>query len=186
MRIKYIKIDNPENVKYKINWQIPYERFPLTIGEEYTVYAIEYTNEGTVNFFIMDEGGSIYPFNYPSEFFIITDNRMSQYWVGFTGVEKYPIDQPTFPNLITFNEWKNNKFFEEEMMDDIGNANTIFKKYKFLIDNEFPDNRLQKAISVGDNWVMCVNCDDSWETFNNQGIIECPKCYTKQNNPYYI
>lgn len=51
MRVKYTKIDNPESVKFKINWQIPYDRFPLKIGEEYTVYAIEYNDEGRVNFF---------------------------------------------------------------------------------------------------------------------------------------
>jgi hypothetical protein len=184
MRVKYTKIDNPENVKFKINWQIPYDRFPLKIGEEYTVYAIEYTDEGRVNFFILDEGGNIYPHNYPSEFFIVTDNRMSKYWVDCTGKESYPINT-VFPNLITFKEWKYNRFFEEEMMDNIGNANTIFKNYKNLIDNEFPNNQLQNAISVGDNWVMCFNCDDSWAIINNDGIIECPKCHTKQNNPYY-
>ncbi|ALR31268.1 hypothetical protein ATE47_12375 [Chryseobacterium sp. IHB B 17019] len=184
MRIKYIKIDNPEKVNYKINWQIPYERFPLTIGQEYTVYAIEYTEEGRINFFIIDEGGNTYPHNYPSEFFIVTDNRMSKYWEGLTGKENYPIDT-FFPNLITFKEWKCNKFFEEEMMDNIGQANTIFKKYKSLIDNEFSNNQLQNAVPIGDNWVMCFNCNNSWEIANNNGVIECPKCKTRQNNPYY-
>ncbi|SDQ64558.1 hypothetical protein SAMN05421664_1998 [Chryseobacterium soldanellicola] len=184
MRVKYIKIDNPEKVKYKINWQIPYERFPLIIGKEYTVYAIEYTEEGEINFFILDEGGNTYPYNYPSEFFLVTDKRMSKYWEGFTGKESYPID-PIFPSMITFKEWRHNKYFEEEMMDNVGNANAIFEKYQNLINNEFPDKQLQSAISVGDNWVMCCNCDNSWKLTNEEnGIIECSKCHTRQNNPY--
>ena len=55
MKIRYIKIDNPEKIKYKINWQLPYDRFPLTIDQEYTVYAIEYTEDGRINFFILNE-----------------------------------------------------------------------------------------------------------------------------------
>ncbi|RNA63017.1 hypothetical protein D1631_14290 [Chryseobacterium nematophagum] len=185
MRVRFIKIKNPEKIKYKINWQIPYDRFPLTIDQEYTVYAIEYTEESRVNFFILDESGNTYPQNYPSEFFQITDSKMSKYWEGFTGKENYPTE-PLFPNLITFKEWKNNKYFEEEMMDNIGNANIIFKKYQNLINNEFPDSQLKNAISMDKNWVMCPNCDNAWQTDNINGIIECPKCHIKQNNPHYI
>ncbi|CAA7194589.1 hypothetical protein [Chryseobacterium potabilaquae] len=182
MKIRYIKIDNPEKIKYKINWQLPYDRFPLIIDREYTVYAIEYTKAGRINFFILDESGNIYPHNYPSEFFQVTDNRMSKYWDGFIGKENYPVEI-IFPNLIAFKEWKNNKYFEEEMMDNIGDANVIFKKYQNLIDNEYPNNQLQNAILAGDNWVICYNCDEAWEIKNNDGVIECPKCNIKQNNP---
>lgn len=186
MKAKYIKIDNPERVKYKINWQISYDRFPLIIGKEYIVYAIEYTNKKKINFFLLGESGIIFPYNYPSEFFEITDNRLSKYWEGYDKNDSfYPLKNPIYPNLISFKEWRDDEYFEWKMFENTDDANEIFQKYKNLIDNEYPNDQLENAVSVGDNWVMCFNCDNSWEISNNNGVIECPKCNTRQNNPYY-
>ncbi|MCQ9635296.1 hypothetical protein MP477_10055 [Chryseobacterium sp. WG23] len=186
MRVKYIKIDSPENVSYKINWQRPFSDFPLIQGKNYTVYAIEYTDERKINFFLLDEGGNIYPSNYPSEFFEISDPRMSKYWERTNDNQLYPIQNPIYPNIITFKEWKINKYFEEDMFKGINGANDIFQSYKKLIDNEYPDESLDSAIIMEENWILCPICNNAFENLSREGIISCANCKARLNNPCWI
>lgn len=187
MKAKYIQIKNPDKVRYKINWQITYDKFPLILNKEYTVYAIEYVNRDNINFFIMDESGNIYPNNYPSDFFTITDNRMSKYWENTMGNKNYPIlSIPKYPFLITFSDWINNPYFEEEMMEGQEGTNRIFNKYKTLIDCEYPDKNNISALLISDDWVMCNFCEESWEVQDkNCGVIICPNCKKHLNNPLW-
>lgn len=184
MRVKFVEIDNPENVDYKINWQINYKDFPLTIDKEYIVYAIECLDKKHINYFLLDDGGNLYPNNYPSDFFIITDDRMSKYWVNRDGLNTFDKFKVHYPSLITFKEWVCDAFFEEDMMEN-NEALKIFNQYKKLIDIEFPDKSLPTAILISDNWVMCNFCDESWIVSSENGIVICPNCKRESNNPLW-
>lgn len=186
MRVKFIEISNPDEVEYKINWQIEYTEFPLTLNKEYTVYAIECTGKGRfINYFILDDSGSIYPNNYPSEFFEITDNKLSQYWENKNGMHLFNKSKLKCPELIAFKEWVENPFFEGDMIENNNDALKTFKKYKELIDVEYPDHSLPNAILISDNWVMCDYCEESWPITSKNGVIICPNCKRKSNNPFW-
>ncbi len=185
MRVKYAlqnlhSIENKPSVKEYLNrWLILPDSFALTFGKEYTVYAIRYTKEGYERFYICDESGSIYPKSYPSEFFKVTDNRLSKFW-GINEKE-YPIKIQHYPKLITFNEWKENEFFEEEMIENEGGANEVFKKYKETLDFEYSNSEYPTAESIDDCWFLCSQCNHTWESISDLELIQCPNCLTVQN-----
>ncbi|MBU1628487.1 MAG: hypothetical protein KKH06_00145, partial [Gammaproteobacteria bacterium] len=60
-----------------------------------------------------------------------------------------------------------------------------FKKYKKLMDLEFPNSSVIKVASdLGKSWIMCPDCDEAWENKSSAALVECPKCKTLLNNPY--
>lgn len=185
MKVEFIEIENPEKINYKINWQRNYSDFPLSINKKYTVYAIEYFDDKHINFFILDDGGNTYPNNYPSDFFKIIDNRLSACWINKGNNLNYPLKNVVNNTIITFKEWIENKYFEYELFENLNNSTAIFDKYKIFMDCEYPDESFPEAIVIINNWVMCSYCSESWETKDHLGIIICPKCNKKNNNPFW-
>lgn len=192
MKVKYIIKNITQHQKegltinekrYYDGWSILPEEFAFTYGKEYIVYGVDYSAEGLVNLMLINDHGFAYPQFYPIEFFEIIDNRLSNCWINKVG-NTYPM-HIKYPSLITFKEIIEDQFFFDKILDCRDNTCSIFQKYQKLMDNEFPDKNLQEGIAVGDNWVMCYNCDEAWQVNNDIGVIECPKCLTRQNNPYY-
>ena len=35
---------------------------------------------------------------------------------------------------------------------------------------------------IGDDWVMCPICQESWENVSKYGMVRCPKCNSKLHN----
>lgn len=165
------------------NYEISYEEFSVKEGFEYTVYALG-MNYGHIWYCICDDNYFFYPNWNPSTLFEIVDNRLSRYWVlGFREQNNKKIP------LLSFCEWVNDEYFYGELVD--GNANepnaVIFRKYKELLDLEFPDSSVTEIAQIGDEeWLICPKCLDAWQSKNNQdALVKCPKCQLVLNNPRY-
>ncbi len=174
----------PNEKEYYDGWNILPDSFHLTYQKEYVVYGLDYSKEGYINFLIVDDTEVSYPKIYPSEFFEITNNRISEYWIG-TEEKEFPIKNIKCPNLISFKEIVENEYFFEDILDCKNNTCEIFSKNKELMDNEFPDNNIKSAEIIDANWVFCGYCDESWEVKSKQGVIVCPKCGKRNNNPFW-
>jgi hypothetical protein len=174
----------PNQQNYYDGWHILPEEFHLVFNKEYHVYAIEYIEDAFEHFYVLDETGSIYPRSYPSDFFEIVDNKLSKYW-NYKKGDTYPLKIINTHKLITFKEWREEEYFEYYMLENIGDSNAIFTKYKKLIDFEFQDTSYPFAERVESNWFLCstYNCDNSWEDNLEGEITICPKCYKLQNKP---
>lgn len=60
-------------------------------------------------------------------------------------------------------------------------------KYAECFKERYQDPNLNIiAESIGENWVLCPECDEAFEVDENQGVITCPNvaCKTQMNNPY--
>ncbi len=109
--------------------------FPLTVGKEYTVYALKQL-QGTVWYYICDDNSTYYPIQTPAPLFEMVDNRMSQYWrfkVYNNGLLK-----------IAFQQWFSAPYFYDKLTNQKAEEVLIFEKVKELMDAEvlFPDPML--------------------------------------------
>jgi len=159
------------------------EPFYSELGKIYIVYAFGIFRE-YFKYCICDESYSFYPLWNPANFFEIIDGCCSRYWlVGLRedNNEKIP--------FLSFPEWANNPYFYGELVD--GNKNDtnaiIFRKYKALMDLEFPDPSITEKAEIGDrDWLICPKCIDAWEWKDDRdALVKCPKCRTIFNNPRY-
>lgn len=88
--------------------------------------------------------------------------------------------------------------FLYELVDDLEPLTTEkFKVAKDKIDKEFSyyftdDENCQNedikvsAMPIGENWVLCPECDEAFEADKEKKVIQCPNiaCREKLNNPY--
>jgi hypothetical protein len=159
-------------------------KFALVIGKEYNVYAITLFL-GYVWYFICDEDYVYYPIWNPSPLFEVVDGRLSKYW-------RYNFIKGNLPvaksrSIFAFEEWAKNPY---RYYDNLTNGNesevAIFKRYKDLMDLEFPCPSITKKASIlKESWVMCPNCDESWEELSKDGMLRCPKCKEFLQNPFF-
>ncbi len=183
MKIKCINNRKSTPQKTLSEEQIYYDPLPLIIGKEYVVYAVGEFENATW-YCICDEHYTYYPMWRPFPLFGIVDNRLSRYWV-FSLQEWENKKQP----LISFPEWANDSYFYGELVE--GNSNdqnaVTFRKYKELMDLEFPDKAITEIAEIGDSdWLICPTCIDAWDCPNAQdGMVTCPKCKKIMNNPRY-
>lgn len=154
--------------------------FDLIIGKEYVVYGITLFL-GYVWYYICDEVYIYYPIWNPSPLFEVVDGRLSRYWsYGF-----YPGSTESETHVIFgYEEWVNDPYHYDKLTDGEEVEVAIFRRYKELMDLEFPDPSLSKvATNLGDGWLMCPDCDEAWETSSSDGMVRCPKCRLLMNNP---
>ncbi|HAX75168.1 MAG TPA: hypothetical protein DCY88_04850 [Cyanobacteria bacterium UBA11372] len=101
--------------------------FPLTVGKEYTVYALKQW-QGTVWYYICDDNSTYYPIQTPAPLFEMVDNRMSKYWrfkFYNNGLLK-----------IAFQQWFSEPYFYDKLTDQKEEQVLIFDKVKELMDEE--------------------------------------------------
>lgn len=101
--------------------------FQLTIGQEYTVYALKKWKE-QVWYYICDDAYTYYPQQNPAPLFEIVDDRVSQYW----RVKFYPNGLLRF----AFKEWVDDDTFYDKLTDMEEEQVLIFERVKELIDGE--------------------------------------------------
>ena len=41
------------------------------------------------------------------------------------------------------------------------------------------------ALDLGNNWLMCPICQETWEGHSTYGMLCCPKCNNLLHNPKY-
>jgi len=149
-------------------------------GKKYLVYGV------SGNMFITYESDE-HPLNllFQDEVKIL-DDTPSKYWIKYA-------DNTYLP------EGWNDENYLYELVDDLNPiSNKKFKDAKEKIDKEFAyyfvnDNEKYQdpnikitAEPIGDNWVLCPECNEAFEVDKEQGVITCPNvaCRTKMNNPY--
>ena len=137
-------------------------------------------------FYICEDKNASNPFPiwHPAPIFSINDARLSKYWI-------YSVQDCKELNrnrhFWTFPDWAIDPFFYSRLLDNEVNEVEVFKKYKLLMDLEFPDPDIsEKATALEDGWVMCPTCIDAWQPHSYSGMIVCPKCHHTMHNPYYI
>lgn len=162
--------------------------FALKIDKEYNVYAIT-LQLGYVWYYICDEDHyDIYPVWNPSPLFEVVDGRISKYWkYNFVRLNS----QIRFARPITifaFTEWAIDPYeYYYKLTDGDEKEVAIFEHYRGLMDLEFPIISIsKKAEDLGRNWVMCPDCDETWEASSENGMLKCPKCLALIHNPLYI
>lgn len=175
MKIKKNKNSSPE--KYDLN---------LEEGKIYVVYSLAIL-EDVLWYAICENNQTFYPLLKPSTLFDIVDNRLSRYWIfNIWGVsENINKEIP----ILSFPEWAKDPYFYGELIEDNSNDPNaiIFKKYKELMDLEFPDPSISETAQIGDaEWLICPKCIDAWQSKNDRdALVKCPKCKTIFNNPRY-
>ena len=100
---------------------------PLTVGEEYVVYAMREW-QGKVWYYICDDNYSYYPIQTPAPLFEVVDNRVSKYWrlmLDVNGVLR-----------IAFEQWFTDPNFYDKLTDREEAEVLIFEKVKELMDAE--------------------------------------------------
>lgn len=101
--------------------------FPLTVGKDYTVYALKEW-KGSVWYYICDDNSMYYPMQNPAPLFEVIDNRMSKYW-------RFKL----YPNgllKIAFEQWFSDTYFYDKLTNQEEAEVLIFEKVKELIDAE--------------------------------------------------
>lgn len=192
MKVKYIVRDielklktglSPNEEKYYNGWSILPSKFHLTFEKGYVVYGIEFDKNGYINFLIVDDTEVDYPKSYPSEFFEIIDSKISKYW----GIKdkNFPIHPTAWPVLIFFKEAMDRYYFFDDLIECKNGAQELFLAYKKLMDLEFLDDKLKTAEALEMNWIVCAYCNEVWNNYSDNGILECPKCGKYNNNPFH-
>jgi hypothetical protein len=101
--------------------------FPLTIGKDYTVYALKEW-QGSVWYYICDDNYMYYPMQNPAPLFEIIDNTLSKYW-------RFKL----YPNgllKIAFEQWFSDTYFYDKLTNQEEEEVLIFEKVKELMDAE--------------------------------------------------
>lgn len=162
--------------------------FALVLDKEYVVYAMT-LHMGYVWYYICDEAFTYYPIWKPSPLFDVVDDRISRYWRYWT--VRHPEEKSHLAYITwAYAEWANNPWdYYNALTDGEEQAVELFKKYKCLMDLEFPDPsvpvKYTTTMSSDNQWFICPECFESWSSQKIDGMIECPKCKLILHNPLF-
>lgn len=109
--------------------------FPLTVGRNYTVYALALRGD-QIWFFLHDDNALYYPMSYPSDLFEISDNRVPSTW-HFRETPR-SLDHTA---IFAIREWVTDDFFYDRLTDGNVEEVRIFRTAKQIIDAEARDDR---------------------------------------------
>lgn len=163
-------------------------KFALVCGKEYVVYAMT-LHMGYVWYYICDGDFTYYPIWKPSPLFDVIDGRISRYWHYWT--IRYPEGQSDLAYVTwAYKEWARDLWnYYGALTDGEEQAVKIFKKYKSLMDLEFPDTTVSAkytaTLSSDKQWFICPECFESWSSQSSDGMVECPKCKLILHNPLF-
>ena len=153
----------------------------VDIDKIYVVYAMTTVNN-CIWYCIVDENFHDSPRRHLGPLFTLEDKRYSRYWKHAFIKNYLYINDDTW----TFPEWIADEFFILKLIDGEKKEVEIFKKYKLLMDLEFPDPDVsEKATALEDGWVMCPTCIDAWQPNPLDGMTVCPICHQTMHNPFY-
>jgi hypothetical protein len=106
------------------------QRFHLTPGESYVVYAMGFHGPGTW-FYVADDHFSDAPHQYASTLFELEDPAVSGHWV--LTMNHNDAEQP---DMLAPVEWGREPWFYERLFDGEPKAVAIFARQKALLDRE--------------------------------------------------
>ncbi|EFB42473.1 hypothetical protein pah_c006o003 [Parachlamydia acanthamoebae str. Hall's coccus] len=139
--------------------------------------------EGYIWYYICNRNNCEYPIWKPSSLFEVLDGRMSKCWV-FSCLKYNAEDYDT---LWAYPEWVNDPYYYDQLTNGEEEYVKNFRKYKVLMDKEFPDPSVQQTAEIGDEkWLICPKCVDAWESSTiEDAMVTCPMCKTIYHNPRY-
>lgn len=154
--------------------------YSLRPGSEYTVYALT-IKRGQVWYYLMDERELKYPVWHPALLFDPTDGRVSRHWV-FALHEKGVRDGDI---VFAFPEWARNPLdYYDRLSDGESEAQAVFDRYRALMDLEFATGSSRpRAEALGDGWMMCPECRETWQVIAAGELLRCPGCSRTLTNP---
>lgn len=162
------------------------KQFDVDIGKEYIVYGMT-LYMSYVWYYLCHENYIYYPFWHPSPLFDVVDNRLSKYWIF--SFERGKDKHTTYTNWV-YPEWANDPYYYDKLTDGDEEEVEIFRRYKKLMDVEFPDASVSEKYTaiVGKEkgWLLCPECLEAWQQTSNDGMVFCPRCKIFLHNPLYI
>ncbi len=160
-------------------------QFNVIQGRQYTVYGMTIWHN-YMWYYIADEAYLYYPRWNPAPLFDVVDNRLSKYWVF--SFQRGCNESSTYTSIV-FPEWANDPYYYDALTDGEEQAVELFKKYKRLMDVEFPDTtvpaKYTATLSSDKQWFICPECFESWASQSSDGMVECPKCKLILHNPMF-
>jgi hypothetical protein len=116
----------------------------------------------------------------PAPLFEVARGEISKFWI----YNYDPLNIP-YETIWAFPEWAKNPYKYYDRLTDCEDVEVeIFKKYKTLMDLEFPNPSVNLTAEIlDDTWLMCPNCIDAWESTSQNGMVICPKCHNMMHNP---
>ena len=103
----------------------------LLEGNEYLVYGVLF-RDNTPWYYLCSGEDDSYPKPFSSDLFIVSDDRISQYWK--LSVVKHENSKVT--TSLVFSEWAKDQMFYENLLDGGINEIELFEKYRQLMERE--------------------------------------------------
>lgn len=157
--------------------------FPVTVDRHYLVYALT-VRRGGVWYYILDDRNLGYPVWHPAALFVVRDGRLSRHWKF--ALEGFGIRDGDV--LFAFPEWVESPHsFYDRLSDGDASATATFAHYRTLMETEFDWHETGPAATpLGDGWMMCPECQETWLTSAVGELIKCPRCATLLKNPSLV
>lgn len=149
----------------------------LEHGREYIVYAIYITTK--IEYMVMVDSYPSIPFSIDANDVSVVDNRLSRHWVfPDTKAEENVGSSNTL--ILSFPEWANDPYFFQHLVEG-GDTGVIWRKYQEKMDLEFATSTLHIRAKILDSgWIQCESCLDAWQIHNQDEVVVCPRCHTRQ------
>lgn len=179
MKVKLIKYIEPEGLGPNT--------YGLTLNKIYDVVAITHFRElKKLKYFVVDNDENISAYN--EIYFEIIDNTLEKDFVIKNDIKTNSlyilpddIDTSFFYDLVLFSETI------RITPDFMNRFKHLFSdnKYAEVFPEKVHNPNIHKiAKAIGEGWVLCSECDHVFEVNQEEGVVKCTACYTKQNNPY--
>lgn len=148
----------------------------MTNGVEYTVFAIYLRLP--IEFMVQVDSLPSEPIPVCYDDVEVVDNRLSNYWLFGDAISETN-ELMGRPAILAFSEWVNDIGFYQDIVDGKNNAGKIWREYRKKMELEFAPSRLvNSAVDLGDGWLQCMSCSDSWRPDTVGEVVCCPSCST--------
>ena len=157
-----------------------FNTFDFKIGQEFTVLGLSYHSICPI---VEIYNGGTNPSSVPLFMFEVMDDTLSKYWKV-----KYNEDYKTLrlePEIFY------DEYFADRLSDQVPEVEkAFFEIYDLLVkedESKYLNPEHKYAEAIGDNWVLCPECYESFQIDSNIGVIQCPNitCKIKYNNPNF-
>jgi hypothetical protein len=150
----------------------------LVADNEYIVFSLYFANR--IEIMVQAESLPSAPYRVDIDDVDVIDNRLSRYWLYGESILR-TAETAGRPPMLSFPEWINDIYFFENIVNSVGEAGSVWRKYREKMELEFaPPSLKRTAIVLKDNWVQCEVCAEAWQANADDEVAVCPSCLTRQ------